>query len=69
LICTQDSSLILFFIFRVCVQLLDRKQQHLLYIAIDQSEFRDEKLSVTQVNPMSGIQILKEETTHFWINV
>jgi hypothetical protein len=69
LICTHASFLILFFIFRVCVQLLDRKQQHLLYIAIDQTEFREDKLSVTRVNPMNGIQILKEETTQFWINV
>jgi hypothetical protein len=40
----------------------------LLYIAIDQSEFYSEKRN-EKVDPMSGIQILKEETTNIWINV
>jgi dipeptidyl-peptidase 9 len=54
---------------KVCVQLLDRQQQHLLYIAIDQNEFREDTTPLTQIHSMSGIQILKEETTSVWINI
>ena len=55
---------------KVCVQLLDRKQQRLLLVSIDIKEFYEEKNKPNKIdNLMSGIQILKEDKTNIWINV
>ncbi len=53
---------------RVCVQILDRAQQRLLFMAIDANEFTTDDHPASE-DPMHGITILRENRTDIWINV
>jgi dipeptidyl-peptidase 9 len=52
---------------KVCVQVLDRAQQRLLFMAIDANEFTTNDQPASE-DPMHGITILRENRTDIWIN-